>query len=76
MYVEVLYHKPEISGYAGSRYTFYTDLPLVENQKVLVPTNTGEMKKALVKAVNIDEAKVIGQPWAEHMKKITQLDLD
>lgn len=73
MFVEVLYHKPEISGYAGSRYTFYTDLPLVEKQRVLVPPDN---KKALVVGIVEDEESVLRQPWADRIKTITQLDLD
>ena len=76
MYVEIIYHKPELSGYAGARYTFHTDLPLVVGQKVLVPSNDGEPKKALVMAVGIDESKIKGQPWAKNIKSITQLDTE
>lgn len=76
MYVEVLYHKPEMSGYGGARYTFHTDLPLVVGQKVLVPTDTKELKKALVMAVGIDESKIKGQPWAKRIKSITTLDTE
>lgn len=76
MYVEVLYHKPEMSGYGGARYTFYTELPLAVGQKVLVPSNDGEEKKALVVAVGIDESRIKGQPWAKNIKSITQLDTE
>ena len=74
MYVEVLYHKPELSGYGGARYTFHTGLPLVVGQKVLVPSNNGELKKALVMAVGIDESEIIGQPWANQIKEIKEID--
>ena len=74
MYVEIIYHKPELSGYAGQRYTFHTELPLVVGQKVLVPSNDGEPKKALVMAVGIDESEIIGQPWANFIKEIKEID--
>ena len=76
MYVEVLYHKPEACGYAGQRYTFYTELPLTVGQRVLVPTDKGDLKRALVMAIDVDESKIIDQPWAKNIKKITQLDIE
>ena len=73
MFVSVLYHTPEINGYAGKRYTFYTKLPLVEGQKVLVPPDG---QKALVREINLDESEIVGQPWAKDIKEITQFDIE
>lgn len=73
MFVSVLYYKPDMNGYAGRRYTFFTALPLVENQKVLVPPDN---QKAIVREVNLDESTIIGEPWAKNIKEITQLDLE
>ena len=73
MFVEVIYYKPEINAYAGQRYTFHTDLPLVEYQKVIVPP---ENKKALVVGIVKDEENVLRQPWANRIKSITQIDMN
>lgn len=73
MYVKVLYHKPFMNGYAGNRYTFYTELPLQENQRVLVPTDDGELKKALVTEINVPESE-INPSWAWKIKEIKEID--
>ena len=74
MYVKVKYHKDDIGGYGGQEYTFATKLPLQPYQKVLVPSNDGEPKKALVTEINLDEAEIVGQPWANRIKEIKELD--
>ena len=74
MFVKVMYHKDDIGGYGGREYTFATKLPLVPYQKVLVPSNEGELKKALVVEVGVDESEIIGQPWAKRIKEIKELD--
>ena len=74
MYVKVKYHKDDIGGYGGLEYTLFTKLPLKPYQKVLVPSDTGELKKALVVEVGVDESEIIGQPWASNLKEIKELD--
>ena len=75
MFVKVMYHKDDIGGYGGREYTFATKLPLQPYQKVLVPSNDGESKKALVTEINLDESEIIGQPWANRIKEIKELDI-
>ena len=75
MYCKVKYHKDDIGGYGGMEYTFFTKLPLKPFMKVLVPSTDGEPKKALVTEVNLNEAEIIGQPWACRIKEITMLDI-
>ena len=74
MYVKVKYYKDDLSGYGGREYTFKTELPLIPYQKVLVPSNDGDPKKALVTEVNLDESEIIGQPWANQIKEIKEID--
>lgn len=74
MFVKVKYYKEDLAGYGGREYTFSTKLPLIPYQKVLVPSNDGEPKKALVTEVNLAESEIIGQPWANYIKEIKEID--
>lgn len=74
MYVRVKYHKADLQGYGGKEYTFSTELPLIPYQKVLVPSNDGEMKKAIVVEVNVPESE-IDKAWANRIKEIKELDI-
>ena len=74
MYVKVKYHKEDLKGYGGKEYTFSTNLPLIPYQKVLVPSNDGEMKKAIVVEVNVPESE-IDKAWANRIKEIKELDI-
>ena len=73
MFVKVKYHKDELNGYGGREYTFRTDLPLKLYQKVLVPSNDGEPKKAVVTAINVPDTE-IDPSWANRIKEIKELD--
>lgn len=75
MYVKVKYRKDDLNGYGGREYTFSTKLPLQPYQKVLVPSNDGEPKKALVTEINMPESE-IDKAWADRIKEITQLDTE
>lgn len=74
MYVKIKYYKEDLAGYGGREYTFDTKLPLIPYQKVLVPSNDGESKKALVTEINLDESEIVGQPWANQIKEIKEID--
>ena len=74
MYVKVKYHKDDLNGYGGKEYTFLTHLPLIPYQKVLVPSNDGETKKAIVVEVNVPESE-IDKAWANRIKEIKELDI-
>ena len=73
MYVNVKYRKEELNGYGGKEYLFYTELPLEPYQKVLVPSNDGELKKAIVTEINVPDTE-IDPSWANRIKEIKELD--
>lgn len=73
--VRVKYFKDDIKGYAGREYTFRTELPLQPFQKVLVPSNDVELKKALVVEIDVPESE-IDPAWANRIKTITQIDTE
>lgn len=73
MFVKVKYYKDDLSGYGGKAYTFKTELALQPYQKILVPSNDGEPKKALVTEVNVPESE-IDEAWASRIKEIKEMD--
>lgn len=76
MIVEVLFYDPLINGYAGERYTYYCNIPVLPGQKVLAPVKQrGDivLKNALIMATDLPES-VIKDEWRSSMKTITQLD--
>lgn len=73
MLVKVKYYKEDLAGYGGREYTFDTKLPLIPYQRVLVPSNDGEPKKALVTEVNVPESE-IDEAWASRIKEIKEMD--
>lgn len=73
MYVKCIYFKNDMNAYAGREYTFSTKLPLIPCMKVLVPSNDGELKKALVTEINVPESE-IDKAWADRIKEIKELD--
>ena len=75
MYVSVVYYDARINGYIGKEYTFKTMLPLKEFQKVLVQTEDGEVKKALVMHVNLPDPPK-DAPWINNIKTITKIDTE
>lgn len=73
MYVKVKYHKDDLAGYGGREYTFKTELALQPYMKVLVPSNDGEPKRALVTEINVPDTE-IDKAWADRIKEIKELD--
>ena len=74
MIVRVKYWNDSILAYSGAEYTYRTDLPLHKLQKVIAPVGEqGEMKKAIVTAVNLP-VDVISPSWADRVKKIREID--
>lgn len=74
MFVKVIYFKTDLNAYGGRDYLFSTELPLIPYQKVLVPSNDGELKKALVVEIDVPESE-IDPAWANRIKEIKQLDI-
>ena len=72
MLVSVIYYDPTVNGYCGRPYTYKTNLPLKEFQRVIAPTMDGD-KKALVVETNLPESSV-DPSWAWKLKEIKELD--
>lgn len=72
MYIKVKYFKPFDEAYGGREYTYKTDLPLNEGDKVIAPTVNGDMK-AIVTAVNVPEGQ-IDERWADKIRAIDTYD--
>ncbi len=74
MNIKVIYYNEKIRGYSGRGYTYRTELPLMEGDKVLVPVgNEQEGKRAMVIETNVPESE-IDPAWADKVKSVTQYD--
>lgn len=71
--VKVQYYKGEINGYMGREYTYRTDLPLKEGDRVIAPTAKDPVQRAIVTQVNLPES-TIDPSWAERVRTITRYD--
>lgn len=71
MYVRVMYYKPEANGYSGREYTYFTQMPLQEGDKVIAPTAKEPEQKAMVTEVNISETE-ISPEWKDRIKEIKE----
>ena len=72
MYIKVKYFKPLDGDYGGREYTYKSDLPLNEGDKVIAPTVHGDMK-AIVTAANVPEGQ-IDERWADKIRTIDTYD--
>lgn len=73
MYVKVRYRREGSGIYEGRLYTYSTELPLVEGDKVIAPTAKGD-NSALVVEINAP-ASEIDPAWADKIKEITRYDV-
>jgi len=73
MIVSVIFHDGATDTYGGRSYTYRTELPLKQFEKVLCPTYKG-LKKGLVTRVNVPETE-IDPAWADRVKEIKERDL-
>lgn len=72
MVCRVKYYHEDINAYAGASYTYISDLPLTELDKVIAPTYKGDAK-AIVVEVDLP-AEAISPAWADRVQTITEYD--
>ena len=71
MYVKVKFFRKSANGYVGNAYTYETDLPLREMDRVTVPAGTGK-NRAIVTEVNVPQSEI--DPAYFPLKRITEYD--
>ena len=71
--VKVQYFKGEINGYMGREYSYRTELPLKEGDKVIAPTAKDGNQRTIVTKAGLPES-VIDPAWADRVRSITRMD--